>query len=927
MAPLTALNDIINGCYFQTYCQSKRPFPQLVYNKPMAQTNLKTEVESPKRPLLQTKLTLPRLRTNPVVRPRLLDRLNTAVSPQGNIQPKLTLITGPAGYGKTTLASQWIAQMERPVAWLSLDATDNDEARFLAYLFAAIGTVREEIGEAALARLTTTYVYNDTEAILTALLNDLALGDETAVIVFDDYHLITAPAVHNAVTFILQNMPVQLHLIITSRSEPPLPLALLRARDALNWIGSRDLRFTPEEAAQFLQQTMGLPLTQPQIAQLDEQVEGWVTGLQLIALALQESVSLPEAFSGSQRYLVDYLADQVLSRQPAEIQEFLLQTAVLTQFNAGLCEALTGQPSQQLLEQIEAANLFLVPLDAERRWYRYHHLFGDFLNGRLQQQKPSATIAQLHQRAACWYHQNGQALIAVDHALAAADHDLAVILMETVARDVLMFGEGITLRQWVEALPEERQTAQPRLTLFYIWSLIRTGEFSRAKQLLETVSDQLDTALLWGEWSALRARLAVLTGDTEISIRFSNKALAKLPEDQHMLRSEVAISLGFSYLQRADLDAARDAFAEAAQNTTHDPGLWAVMFATFYWGHTHERQAQLKEAYAIYERGLATATANPTTMPSAAVGFMHLGLGKLLYEWNRLAEAETHLRHALACAERSGDHKMLIYSRESLAQLLLTLDDWSAAEALVVALEQQIQATTISAFRADLALQRGDMRLIRQWADGLGIALSDEADKIRELPGAYLLLAKYHMTNRDYELILPVLDVLCEYAATRQSKNFGLHVSLLQALVQAKLGALETAVPLFQQTLTQAEPGGYIRLFLDTPDPALYRLLHLAASNPITADYARTLLTHCDPETAPSLHSGQAPDPTIQPLSPRELEVLRHLAAGRTNRDIANEMILSLNTIKAHTRRLYGKLDVNNRTQAVARARDMHLLD
>ncbi|MAU00115.1 MAG: hypothetical protein CL608_23490 [Anaerolineaceae bacterium] len=886
----------------------------------MEQANLKTEVESPKRPLLQTKLTLPRLRTNPVTRPRLLDRLNTAVSPEGSIQPKLTLITGPAGYGKTTLASQWIAQMERPVAWLSLDASDNDEARFLAYLFAAIGTVREEIGEAALARLTTTYVYNDTEAMLTALLNDLALGEETAVIVLDDYHLITAPAVHEAVTFILQNMPVQLHLIITSRSEPPLPLALLRAQDALNWIGSRDLRFTPDEAAQFLQQTMGLQLNSQQIEQLDEQVEGWVTGLQLIALALQESVSLPEAFSGSQRYLVDYLADQVLSRQPAEIQEFLLQTAVLTQFNAALCEALTGQPCQQLLEQIEAANLFLVPLDAERRWYRYHHLFGDFLNGRLQQQKSSAQIRHLHQQAACWYHKNGQALIAVDHALTAADYNLAVVLMEEVARDVLMFGEGITLRQWVEALPEERQSARPRLTLFYIWSLIRTGEFSQAKRLLEAVSEHLDTPLLWGEWSALRARLAMITGDTEINIRFSEKALAKLPEDQHMLRSEVAINLGFSHLQRAELDAARDAFAEAAQNTTHDPGLWAVMFARFYWGQTHERQAQLREAFAIYERGLATATTNHGSTPSAAVGFMHLGLGKLLYEWNRLGEAETHLRRALACAERSGDHKMLIYSRESLAQLLLTLDDWPAAESLVVALEQQLQSPTISSFRAELALQRGDMRLVRQWADGLGIAIGDEAEKIRDLPGAYLLLARFHIANRDYEPVLPVLEVLCEFAEARQSKSFWLRVSLLQALVQAKMGAMETAVPTFQQTLTQAEPGGYVHLFLDIPDPALHRLLHLAANNPVTAEYARMVLTHCDPDTA-------TPDPEIQPLSPRELEVLHHLAAGRTNRDIANEMVLSLNTIKAHTRRLYAKLDVNNRTQAVARARDLHLLD
>ncbi|VAW36327.1 Transcriptional activator of maltose regulon, MalT, partial [hydrothermal vent metagenome] len=830
----------------------------------MEDVNLKTDVNSPKRPLLQTKLTLPRLRQNPVTRQRLLDQLNTAVSPDNSIQPKLSLITGPAGYGKTTLASQWIAQMSQPAAWLSLDASDNDEARFLAYLFSAIGTVREEVGEAALARLTSTYRYNKTEAILTALLNDLALGLETAVVVLDDYHLITAPAVHQAVTFILQNMPVQLHLIITSRSEPPLPLALLRAQNGLNWIGSRDLRFTPPEAAQFLQQTMGLQLNQSQIEQLDEQVEGWVTGLQLIALALQESISLPEAFSGSQRYLVDYLADQVLNRQPPEIQEFLLQTAVLSQFNASLCEQLTGSPCQQLLEQIEAANLFLVPLDAQRRWYRYHHLFADFLNGRLQQQKSPAQIAQLHRQAASWYHENGQSLTAVDHALAAADTELAVTLMEAVARDVLMFGEGITLRHWVESLPDDTLSQQPRLTLFYIWSLIRTGAFARAKTLLAAVSDSLDGPLLWGEWSALRARLAMITGDTEVNIRFSNKALSKLPQDQHMLRGEVAINLGFSHLQRAELEAARDAFAEAAQNSTHDPGLWAVMFATFYWGQTHERQAQLKEAFAIYERGFATAISDTNSTSSAAVGFMHIGLGKLLYEWNRLGEAETHLRHALACAQRSGDHKMLIYSREALAQLLLTLDDWPTAEQIVVDLEQQIQSPTISSFRARLALQRGEMRLLRHWATGLKISISDSAEQIQELPSAYLLLIRFHLLNRRYDDVWRVLGVLHEFAVSRRNSHFLLKVMLLQAVTQAKLGAMETAVPIFQQALTLAELGGFVRLFLGYPDAALNRLLHQAANNPVTADYAKMILTHCDPQTAVA---------TIQPLTPREMEV------------------------------------------------------
>ena len=907
-------------------------------------TNVASQKTAPQRPLLQTKLCMPRLRHKAITRPRLIEQLNTAVAaPDGLIQPKLTLITGPAGYGKTTLASQWLSDLRFGIydlrsedsaienrqssilnphfAWLSLDAGDNDEARFLAYLFAAVGTVQEEIGEAAQARLTTTYLYNDTQAILTAFLNDLAVCNETIILVLDDYHLISATAVHEIITFILQHMPVQLHLVITSRSEPPLPLALLRARHSLNEITARDLRFTSDEASQFLDHTMGISLPSAQINQLDEQVEGWVTGLQLIALALQENVTLQQSFSGNQRYLVDYLADQVLGCQSPEVQEFLLKTAVLSQFNADLCTALTDRDSYTILSHVETANLFLIPLDAQRHWYRYHHLFADFLNGRLQQQKSPADIANLHQRAAHWYQNNNQPLTAVDHALAAGDYDLAITAIEQVARQVLMFGEGSTLRHWLESLPSAKRTAQPTLILYYAWSLIRTGDLDQAKAMLKAISDQLDTPLLWGEWSALWARLAVMTGDVDVNIRFSQKALSKLPPDQHMLRSEVAINLGFSHLQQADVIAARAAFAEAAQNTAHDPGLWAVMFATFYWGQTYERQAQLQEAYEIYQRGLALAEGQMNgRSPSSAVGFMHIALGRILYEWNRLAEAESHIRRALACAERSGDHKMLIYSREALAQLLVALGDWPAAQAVVNDLEQQIQAPGTSKLRAILALQCGDIAVAQQWATNLEITLADPPERIREWPMAYLTLAQLHLAQREFERVVVVLETLAAHGAARQSTQFLINVTCLQALAYGKQGDMATAVSHCHQALSLAEPGGYIRLFLDHQDATMARLLHqVAASGSIMADYAHKLLAQLDPHQTPDT-------PTIQPLSPRELDVLQHLAAGLTNRQIAAQMVISLNTVKAHTRRLYAKLYVNSRTQAVARARQLHLL-
>lgn len=872
------------------------------------------------------------MRATTVDRPRLLEQLNSAVGNNGTIHPKLTLLTAPAGYGKSTLTAQWVSQLQHPVAWLSLDTGDNDQARFLAYLFAALATVHEEVGEAAQARLTTTYLYNDTEAILTALLNDLAAGPETVIIVLDDYHLITDSAIHRAMTFILQYMPVQLHLVIAGRVEPPLPIALLRAQGTLNHVNARDLRFTNEEAAQFLVQTMGVSLSTGQIARLEAQVEGWVTGLQLVGLALQEQVTLlgqgglQAAFSGSQRYLIDYLADQVLNCQPPEIQDFLLKTAVLTQFNAGLCEAITGCDSHTQLAHIEAANLFLIPLDPQREWFRYHHLFADFLIGRLQQRYDSAEIAQLHRQAAQWYHHNGHSLIAVEHALDAHDYEFAVTLILAVARQVLMFGEGITLRQWVERLPEAMRTAEPDLVLYYVWSLIRTGDFAQATTLLESISDRLDTRRLFGEYAALRARLAVMTGDTEINIKFSEKALHKLPDDDHMLRGEVAINLGFSHLQRSELAAAREAFAEAAQNTAHDPGLWAVMFATFYWGQTYELEANLPAAYNIYRQGLELVEGQTNGQrksdfrPSPAAGFMHVGLGTVYYEWNRLAEAEGHIRRAMELAQRCGDHKMLIYSREMMAQYYAAIGDWDAAQSVLDDLEQQIQSPGPSTLRAILALQVGDLRTAERWQTAQNLSLNDPPEKIEQLAYTYLTLARLHLHRREYNGLQPLLAQLEQIGEARQKILFLTNVYLIRALLHARQGAITDAMPCFQRALSLAQPGYYIRLFLNHQEPSLARLLHLAAGNgSVTADFARTILGFLDPhETAAA--------PQIQPLSPRELEVLQFIAAGLTNQEIADRLVVTINTIKAHTRRLYAKLDVTNRTQAVARARQQSLL-
>ncbi|MCB0013120.1 MAG: AAA family ATPase [Anaerolineales bacterium] len=872
-----------------------------------------------RRPLLQTKLSMPRVRSHPVTRPRLIDILNDALAEDGTIRRRLSLVEGPAGYGKSTLVCQWAQQLSLPVAWLSLDGADNDPARFLAYLFAAVATVRPAIGEAALARLSSTYIYNDEDAILTAFVNDLAICQEPIVVVLDDYHLIENESVHEIMRFLLQHMPQQLHLVVTSRAQPPLPLALLRARHALIRVEARDLQFTVAEAAHFMQETMGLVLSEAQIERLNAQVEGWITGYQLIALALQEEVALEEAFSGSHRYLVDYLADQVLDQQPAELQQFMLQTAILPQFNRELCEWVTGQACAGLLRQVEAANLFLIPLDSARNWYRYHHLFADFLTGRLQRRCEPEAIAALHSRAATWYRERGEPLVAVDHALAASDFDLAADLMAVAGRELLMFGEGNTLRHWLEMLPEEVRQARPGLRLFFVWALIRTRELAKAKSELQAVSESLENELQWGEWLALRARLAVLTGDTEVNIRYSQKALARLPADQHMLRSEVAINLGLSHLQQADLAAAEQAFAEAARHRAHDPGLWAVLFATFYWGETLERQARPQDAFPIYEQGLNSAREMLAGRPmSPAVGFMHVGLGNLLLEWNRLDEAEVQLRQALRWAERSGDHKMLYYSREGLARLLAAAGDWPAALNQVEAIEGGGSSAGMSILRAELAWQYGDLAMARRWLAGQSVSLEDDEAQIRELPFIYLNLLRIQLAEQQYAGLLPLQQKLTAFIKERQNQRLQIEMWLLEALIRAGQGELADGTRPLLRALLRAEPAGYQRLFLNYQSPLLHRLLHQVAGNGAsTAAYARQLLAQC----------GEPILAELQPLSPREMEVLLLLAQGLSNRSIAEQMVVSLNTVKAHTRRLYDKLDVNSRGQAVARARALRLLD
>ncbi len=868
-------------------------------------------------PLIHTKLNIPRTRTNGIVRKRLLNQLNGGVTTDG---VKLTLIMAPAGYGKTTLAAQWVQQLGRPVAWVSLDESENDLGRFLAYLFNAIGLVNEPLVTEIIGRLTAGYAHNSIDALLTNLLNDISSSPHCLAITLDDYHLINNPRIDDVVNFLLQNAPANLHLIITSRSEPNLPIATLRAHNQLQVITAKELRLSLAECRHFVSTTMGLELPIEQVTQLDEQTEGWVTGLQLATLALQEGVDLAQAFSGSQRYLVDYLGEQVLAGQSAEIHNFLLHTAILKQFNADLCAAVTGIPDcQHILEHLEATHLFLVPLDAERRWYRYHHLFGEFLHGRLTAQCDEVDIQQLHLYAARWYHEQGLASEAVEHALAAGAFGFSAELLQEIARGILMYGEGALLRRWLESLPDELLANNPQLALIYGWTLVRTGDLRSAMSLTETIAPQLDEIVtLRGEWAALRARVAGFKGWTEKNVKFSNKALAHLPADQHGLRSEVAINLGFSHLDQNDLTAARAAFQRAAQPSS--PDLWAKMFATFYLGHTHKRQGQLREAMAVFEQGYQEAIdyCRQQKQLSPAIGFMHVGMGEILLEWNRLDEARHHLQTALQMGQRGGDVKMLAYALPALMRLSLAQGNVAEAHRMVDLEEARYDKARPSFWRARLALQTGEHEILRQWETKQEIEVGDSAEKIANNPGNYLTLAIWRTIEGRYAGVVRLFESLLTYATSQKHTNFYLTVLVQKAIALAKMGAMGDAAAAFQRALTLAEPHGYVRLFLDGDAIILMRLLNQAAQGSISAEYAQSLLA----QTTDALPD----DPLPTPLSPRELEVLNHLASGLSNRQISTQLVVSINTVKAHTRRLYEKLNVNSRSQAVARARELNLL-
>jgi LuxR family transcriptional regulator, maltose regulon positive regulatory protein len=881
-------------------------------------------------PLLSTKLTLPIQRTELVARPRLIEHLDAG------LERKLTLVCAPAGYGKTTLLAAWALYCAHPIAWLSLDEDENDAVRFLNYLIAALRTVFPGLGEGALALLGPSGKLQ-VRSSLTALINEVVSEGKRFVLVLDDYHLIESRIVHEAVGFLIEHQPHSMHLVITSRADPPLPLARLRARGQMNEVRELDLCFTREEALAFYNQVMQLELTADEVAVLEARTEGWAAGLQLAALSLQEQAdrqAFIRNFSGASRHILDYLGEEVLNRQEASMRSFLLSTSVLERLNASLCDALTGRSdSQEVLELLENAHLFIVPLDGERCWYRYHRLFADFLHkvalGSLPHELP-----YLNHRASEWYKANGFLDEAIDHAIAARDFRMAVELIHQAAEPRLMRNEAETLLRWVEALPEEIVSADPALCMSQAWALtITSGDFDLIEARLKTVEELRPDSSLLGSMHALKGLIAVMRSDVQESQHHLVCAQELLPEENLFLHSLVADNLGMIHTLRGEFDAAADSFERAAEMGRRAGNLLVAVGALTNMAGIWMVQGHLRRAWSAYQRALALATdPNGRRLPVASKAL--LGLGSIAREWNNLDTARDYLNECIDLFEYFIEVGSVI-AYLTLARIDEVEGRLMAAQELVDRARQaaiefevsNIDDELVDSYQAQLWIAQGRLGEAEYWIEQIDLESKLEsvgASGIHPLQAhQYLVLARYYIAQKRYADSLRVLEVIIRGAAGYKNRRTGIQAEVLKALVHYAMGNMTEALTVLEQALVFGKREGYMRVFLDEGE-ALLGLLYKAAERGIVPEYVGHLLAVSTmPKVQPEAGLQEG---LVEPLSERELEVLELIASGLSNREIAEKLIIAVSTVKGHTANIYGKLGVRSRTQAIARAKQLSIL-
>ncbi|GAB4413159.1 MAG: LuxR C-terminal-related transcriptional regulator [Anaerolineae bacterium] len=920
--------------------------------------------------LLSTKLFIPQARQlhDILPRPRLVERL------QAGLSGRLTLVSAPAGFGKTTLVTEWIPHSPRCVAWYSLDEADNDLPRFLTYLIAALQMLKADFGQEALAALQAPQP-PPIEPLLTALLNEITQTLPEFVLVLDDYHLLHLQAIHAAVAFLLNNLPPTMHLILTSRADPPLPLARLRVRGQMTELRAADLRFTLDEATTFFQQIKALPLPAAQIKELERRTEGWSAGLQLAALSLQglDAAGMAQFirdFTGSHHYVFDYLAEEVLQQQPEEVQHFLLHTSILSRMCAPLCDAVLGKaegggmkdekeilsgsssfsphPSSFILEYLEHANLFLIPLDERRRWYRYHHLFADFLRQRLTRDIGQARVNELYRRARLWHEQHDSVEEAINYALAGRDWAGAVKLTEQVATS--LWSSSRYLLNWLESLPPEEIEQSPDLCIWYTTWLMLGGEFNRVEKLLDTAerlvraSSQLST--LAGVY-VNRATAGFLRDDARSTVENARQAMTYFDDENRFVHPRVTELLARGYFMQGELAEAERVWTETIGLAQTAGSQRTLLFVRAAQGELQRARGKLRQAAQLDQQLLQLIGERPADV----IKIKALSrLASLHYEWNQLDQAKEYAQQALDLA---GQTRREVFARSvylTLARIYGALGETGKAfevieqaKALAQRMGGNYPTVEVNASQVRLWLAQEtitgvtgqSLTAAADWAEALRLDLDGELFYEDQL--THLALCRVLIVQRRPDPALRLLERLLTSAEAAGRIGEVVEMLVLKALAHQAHYQTNPALAALIQALSLAEPEGYIRTFVDEGPPMAHLLLSLSQRpSAINRAYLDTLLAAFpkdegermkDEESPMVLHpSSFSPQPLIEPLSKRELEILSLMAQGLTNIEIGQQIFISDQTVKVHTRNIYGKLGVNSRRQAVTKALALGLL-
>jgi LuxR family maltose regulon positive regulatory protein len=898
--------------------------------------------------LLKTKFHIPSWRTTLVPRLHLIQRLNEGMS------RTLTLIAAPAGYGKTTAISMWIPQNKYCVAWLSLDERDDDPIQFWTYLVAALQTLKTNLGENARTFLPALEQdWESTEAFLTALINEISAFPDEFALVLDDYHVINAHTIHKGMAYLLGHAPENFHLVVSSRAEPPLPIPRLRARNQMIELRADDLRFTIEEVAIFLNEVMELNLSPDNIASLEARTEGWIAGLQLAALSMQRHSNTEEfitSFMGSQRFILDYLVDEVLQNQPKEVRSFLLETSILDRFNGSLCEAVTEQTGgRAMLERLEQKNLFIVSLDDQQEWFRYQHLFADVLRVRLQQDTPER-ISELHRRAAAWLEANGTTLEAIGHALTSKDYQRAFHLIT-----ILNQSEPMVLLQWIRTLPDELVRSQPELSIQKAYALLAMKRFTDAEvSLQEAERNAKGDFLVLGKVAVARATVGAVRGESEWVIELARLAQMYLPEEERFQRGTLGMSLGIAYRLKGDTGSARQALVEAASPDRSVGNLVAVT-AICELGRLEILEGHLHQASDRYQQALTFASEKDGSfLPVAGRAFINLG--RLYYEWGDFDLASRFLTLGIQYSQDWWLLSTLIEGYIGLAHVRNALGDLEGRDLNLSRAEQSAKAADIAylvaiaaATQAKLLVGQGDLDASTPWAMAQMGVLDEnfvftEARYCEHVALARWLIAcgRLQPTGQCLSAAIRLLQRLQREVERTGLTGLSIEIRMLMALSQQAHGNAAQAASQLVRLLALAEPEGYLRLFVDEGEPMHSMLtmcqLQIEEQSPPLRPYLKKILSSFSgPEAELAarvvVHSQHLPQQVIRSGDPdlveapseRELEVLQLLAGGLSTRQIADTLVITTGTVRNHLKSIYSKLDVHSRVQAVERARMLNL--